>query len=89
MLFDEPDGVNINRDRGSAHMSKLQKYVREHKLSCGLAFDGDADRCLAVDENGNPVKLDWVQYVKVQTATFTDAGIFGEKSTEISSVYVT
>lgn len=50
--------------------------------------DGQFDISWAVDENGNPVKLDWVQYVKVQTATFTDAGIFGEKSTEISSVYI-
>lgn len=50
--------------------------------------DGHFDISWAVDESGNPVKLDWVQYVKVQTATFTDAGIFGEKSTEISSVYV-
>ena len=58
MLFDEPDGVNINRDCGSTHMSKLQKYVREHKLSCGLAFDGDADRCLAVDEKGELVDGD-------------------------------
>ena len=41
-------------------MSKLQKYVREHKLSCGLAFDGDADRCLAVDENGNLVDGDYL-----------------------------
>ena len=60
MLFDEPDGVNINRDCGSTHMSKLQKYVREHKLSCGLAFDGDADRCLAVDESGNLVDGDYL-----------------------------
>ena len=60
MLFDEPDGVNINRDCGSTHMSKLQKYVREHKLLCGLAFDGDADRCLAVDENGNLVDGDYL-----------------------------
>ena len=60
MLFDEPDGVNINRDCGSTHMSKMQKYVREHKLSCGLAFDGDADRCLAVDESGNLVDGDYL-----------------------------
>lgn len=60
MLFDEPDGVNINRDCGSTHMSKLQKYVREHKLLCGLAFDGDADRCLAVDESGNLVDGDYL-----------------------------
>ena len=63
MLFDEPDGVNINRDCGSTHMSKLQKYVREHKLSCGLAFDGDADRMLAVDEHGNVVDGDQIMAI--------------------------
>lgn len=60
MLFDAPDGVNINKDCGSTHISKLQAYVREHKLCCGLAFDGDADRCLAVDENGNLVDGDYL-----------------------------
>lgn len=60
MLFDEPNGVNINKDCGSTHIENLQNYVREHKLSCGLAFDGDADRCLAVDENGNLVDGDYL-----------------------------
>lgn len=60
MLFDKPDGVNINKDCGSTHIGKLQTYVREHKLCCGLAFDGDADRCLAVDENGNLVDGDYL-----------------------------
>ena len=60
VINDKPDGLNINRDCGSTHMSKLQKYVREHKLSCGLAFDGDADRCLAVDESGNLVDGDYL-----------------------------
>lgn len=60
MLFDEPDGININKDCGSTHMGKLQQYVRENKLCCGLAFDGDADRCLAVDENGNLVDGDYL-----------------------------
>ena len=60
MLFDEPDGININKDCGSTHINKLQNYVREHKLCCGLAFDGDADRCLAVDENGNLVDGDYL-----------------------------
>jgi phosphoglucosamine mutase len=60
MLFDEPDGVNINKDCGSTHLSRLQSYVREHNLCCGLAFDGDADRCLAVDENGNVVDGDYL-----------------------------
>lgn len=60
MLFDTPDGININKDCGSTHIGKLQHYVRENKLCCGLAFDGDADRCLAVDENGNLVDGDYL-----------------------------
>lgn len=60
MLFDEPDGININKDCGSTHTKKLQEYVRQNKLSAGLAFDGDADRCLAVDENGNLVDGDFL-----------------------------
>ena len=60
MLADTPDGVNINMGCGSTHIEKIQAYVREHKLCCGLAFDGDADRCLAVDENGNLVDGDYL-----------------------------
>lgn len=60
MLADAPDGVNINMGCGSTHIENLQKYVREHKLCCGLAFDGDADRCLAVDENGDLVDGDYL-----------------------------
>lgn len=60
VLFDKPDGININKDCGSTHIGRLQSYVREHKLCCGLAFDGDADRCLAVDENGNLVDGDYL-----------------------------
>lgn len=60
MLFDEPDGININKDCGSTHINRLQNYVREHNLCCGLAFDGDADRCLAVDEKGSLVDGDYL-----------------------------
>ena len=60
VLFDEPDGVNINKDCGSTHINKLAEYVRKNKLTAGLAFDGDADRCLAVDENGNLVDGDFL-----------------------------
>lgn len=60
MLYDEPDGVNINDDCGSTHMENLKKYVKEHDLDAGVAFDGDADRCLAVDENGNIVDGDYI-----------------------------
>ena len=54
----EPDGVNINTDCGSTHIAALQKLVRENGLDVGFAFDGDADRLLAVDENGEVVDGD-------------------------------
>ncbi len=60
MLFDKPDGININKDCGSTHIERLQEYVCENKLCAGLAFDGDADRCLAVDENGSLVDGDFL-----------------------------
>ncbi len=60
MLFDDPDGVNINTNCGSTHMESLMAYVKEHKLDAGLAFDGDADRCLAVDNNGELVDGDYI-----------------------------
>lgn len=60
MLFDKPDGININDGCGSTHIENLMEYVREHNLDVGIAFDGDADRCLAVDENGNLVDGDFI-----------------------------
>ncbi|MBE6577505.1 MAG: phosphoglucosamine mutase [Ruminococcaceae bacterium] len=59
----EPDGVNINRDCGSTHLDALAKYVVENKLDCGVAFDGDADRCLCVDEQGNVVDGDMIMAI--------------------------
>ena len=58
LLACEPDGVNINRDCGSTHLQNLQSYVREHHLDAGFAFDGDADRLLCVDADGNVVDGD-------------------------------
>lgn len=52
MLSASPDGTNINKNCGSTHMENLMEYVKTHDCDLGLAFDGDADRCLAVDENG-------------------------------------
>lgn len=60
MLFDKPNGININDDCGSTHMDNLIRYVKEHKLDAGMAFDGDADRCLAVDEKGDIVDGDFI-----------------------------
>ena len=59
----EPDGLNINMNAGSTHIEVLQEYVREHKLDAGFAFDGDADRCIAVDELGNVINGDLVLYI--------------------------
>ncbi len=63
ILFCEPNGVNINRDCGSTHIAELQKYVTENGLDAGFAYDGDADRCLAVDDKGNLVDGDLILYI--------------------------
>jgi phosphoglucosamine mutase len=59
----DPDGTNINRDCGSTHIEHLQKYVVENNLDVGFAYDGDADRCLAVDEKGNIIDGDLILYI--------------------------
>ena len=59
----EPDGVNINRNAGSTHIEGLRRFVRENHLDVGFAYDGDADRCLAVDENGDVVDGDKIIYI--------------------------
>lgn len=59
----EPDGLNVNSECGSTHMEKLCRLVRERHLDLGFAFDGDADRCIAVDENGNVVDGDHMLYI--------------------------
>lgn len=63
MLSCAPDGLNINEGCGSTHLENLQKYVVEHGLFAGVAFDGDADRCLCVDENGNVVDGDMIMAI--------------------------
>ena len=59
----EPDGTNINKDAGSTHIEHLQKFVKENGLDVGFAYDGDADRCLCVDENGDVVTGDHILYI--------------------------
>ncbi|MDO4325638.1 MAG: phosphoglucosamine mutase [bacterium] len=63
VINDEPNGVNINTGCGSTHIEGLQKFVKENGLDVGFAYDGDADRCLAVDENGNVVDGDAIMYI--------------------------
>lgn len=58
IINNNPDGVNINCNCGSTHLENLKKYVIENKLSLGIAFDGDGDRCLAIDEKGNEIDGD-------------------------------
>jgi len=63
VINDEPDGYNINTNCGSTHIEHLQKFVVDNGLDVGFAYDGDADRCLCVDEKGNVVTGDHILYI--------------------------
>ncbi len=63
VINDRPNGTNINDNCGSTHIEKLQELVRENKVDCGFAFDGDGDRCMAVDEHGEVVNGDKIMYI--------------------------
>lgn len=63
IINNNPDGLNINVNAGSTHIDYLCKFVKENKLDIGFAFDGDADRCIAVDEKGNEVDGDKIMYL--------------------------
>ena len=63
VIANEPDGLNINNHCGSTHIENLCQFVKDNKLDAGFAYDGDADRCIAVDENGNIVDGDTILYV--------------------------
>lgn len=63
VIGNAPDGLNVNSGCGSTHLEALCQLVREQHLDVGFAFDGDADRCLAVDENGTPVDGDRILYI--------------------------
>lgn len=60
IINNQPDGININNNCGSTHLDGIKKFVVENKLSLGIAYDGDGDRCLAVDENGNEIDGDMI-----------------------------
>lgn len=63
ILNADPNGVNINDNCGSTHMESLRKYVLNNSMDVGIAFDGDADRCLCIDENGNEVDGDFIMAI--------------------------
>ena len=80
-INDRPDGLNINLDAGSTHIEGLKQYVREHGCDAGFAYDGDADRCLAVDENGELVDGDQIMYIY--------AGYMAERGKLLTNTVVT
>lgn len=63
VINNEPDGTNINTNCGSTHIEVLQQYVRDNGCDVGFAYDGDADRCIAVDHEGNVVDGDLIMYI--------------------------
>ena len=63
VINNEPDGFNINTDCGSTHIEHLRKFVLEKNLDVGFAYDGDADRCLCVDDKGNIITGDHILYI--------------------------
>ena len=75
VISNHPDGLNINVDCGSTHIEQLQKHVLENGLDVGFAFDGDADRCLAVDEKGNVCNGDHILYLSAKY--LQERGMFG------------
>ena len=77
VINNDPDGVNINVNCGSTHIEQMQKFVMENGLDVGFAFDGDADRCLAVDDKGNVITGDHILYVCGKY--MRDCGVLGNK----------
>lgn len=63
VIHDNPDGTNINKDCGSTHLDKIREFTLENKCDIGFAFDGDADRCLAVDNEGNEIDGDFIMTI--------------------------
>ena len=75
VIANHPDGLNINVGCGSTHLDNLKKHVVDNKLDLGFAFDGDADRCLAVDEKGSEVNGDHIMYLCAKY--MKESGTFG------------
>ncbi|MCY6412930.1 phosphoglucosamine mutase [Acinetobacter sp. VNH17] len=76
-LYNEPDGLNINENCGSTHPEQLQKAVVEHQADLGIAFDGDADRVVMVDKNGQLIDGDHILYILATQAKNKPAGVVG------------
>ncbi len=85
IIHNQPDGININRSCGSTHPEDLQEAVRKTGAAAGLAFDGDADRLIAVDEKGNVVDGDRTMYICTKMLQETGALPFGLVTTTVMS----
>ena len=87
VIANHPDGLNINVGCGSTHLDNLRRHVLANHLDVGFAFDGDADRCLAVDEKGNEVNGDHIMYLCARY--MKERGTFGDSKvvTTVMSLY--
>ena len=83
VINNTPDGLNINRNAGSTHIEVLQEFVKRNSLDVGFAFDGDADRCIAVDEKGNVVDGDAILFLM---ARYMKAGGMLDRNTVVATV---
>ena len=83
IINNNPDGVNINNNCGSTHLEGLKKFVIENKCNLGIAYDGDGDRCLAVDENGN--EIDGDKILAILSNSFKEKGLL-KKDTVVATV---
>ena len=83
IINDKPDGININDNCGPTHMEGLKKFVVQNKCNLGIAYDGDGDRCLAVDENGN--EIDGDKILAILSNSFKQKGIL-KNNTVVSTV---
>lgn len=78
IINDNPNGININKNCGSTHIEAISEFVKENKFDIGFAFDGDADRCLAVDENGN--LLDGDKIVAIMAKNLKDKNLLAKNT---------
>lgn len=83
IINDQPNGININDNCGSTHLEGLKKFVVENKCDLGIAYDGDGDRCLAVDENGN--EIDGDKILAILSNSFKQKGIL-KNNTVVATV---
>ena len=83
VINDKPNGININDNCGSTHLEGLKKFVVDNKCNLGIAYDGDGDRCLAVDENGN--EIDGDKILAILSNSFKNKGLL-KKDTVVATV---